>query len=115
LREADQLSLAKLKRLLAHPFRDDLLALTRATLLAEQADLHQVLFCERFLETTPREILDPPPLVTGNDLIELGLRPGPRFKQMLEEVRDAQLNGDLTDRTAAVEWVKTQQQAPHGS
>ncbi len=105
LREADKLSLAKLKRLLAHPFRDDLLALTRATLLAEQGDLHPVLFCERFVETTPPDILNPPPLVTGNDLIELGLRPGPRFKQLLDEVRDAQLSGELTDRTAALEWV----------
>ena len=114
LRDADQFSLAKLKRLLAHPFRDDLLALTRAMLLAQQADLHQVLFCERFLETTPPEILDPPPLVTGNDLIELGLRPGPRFKQLLEEVRDQQLNGELTDRTAALKWVQTQMSGPFG-
>ena len=112
LREADKLSLAKLKRLLAHPFRDDLLALTRATLLAEQGDLHQVLFCERFLETTPPDILNPPPFVTGNDLIELGLQPGPRFKQLLEEVRDAQLNGELTDRNAALDWVKAQRNAP---
>lgn len=115
LREADKLSLAKLKRLLAHPFRDDLLALTRATLLAEQGDLHQVLFCQRFVETTPPEILNPPPLVTGNDLIELGLRPGPRFKQLLEEVRDMQLNGELTDRAAALEWVKSQMSSPLGT
>ena len=114
LRDADQFSLAKLKRLLAHPFRDDLLALTRAMLLAQQADLHQVLFCERFLETTPPEILDPPPLVTGNDLIELGLRPSPRFKQLLEEVRDQQLNGELTDRTAALKWVQAQMSGPFG-
>ena len=112
LREADKLSLAKLKRLLAHPFRDDLLALTRATLLAEQGDLHQVLFCERFVETTPPDILNPPPLVTGNDLIELGFQPGPRFKQLLDEVRDMQLNGELSDRSAALEWVKAQMTGP---
>ena len=110
--EADRLSLAKLKRLLAHPFRDDLLALTRVKLLAEQADLHPVLFCERFLDTTPPEILDPPPLVTGNDLIELGLRPGPRFKQLLEDVRDRQLNSELSDRAAALEWVQAQMSGP---
>ncbi|MBC7818017.1 MAG: CCA tRNA nucleotidyltransferase [Planctomycetaceae bacterium] len=108
LREADKLSLSRLKRLLSHPFRDDLLALTRATLLAEQADLQPVLFCEKFLETTPPDVLNPPPLVTGNDLIELGLQPGPRFKQLLDEVRDAQLNLELTDRAAALEWVKAQ-------
>ncbi|MFM9966594.1 MAG: CCA tRNA nucleotidyltransferase [Planctomycetaceae bacterium] len=105
LREADKLSLAKLKRLLAHPFRDDLLALTRVMLLAEQADLQTVLFCEKFLEETPADVLNPLPLVTGDDLINLGLKPGPRFKQLLEEVRDAQLNGELTDHVAALEWV----------
>jgi poly(A) polymerase len=111
LREPDELSLAQLKRLLAHPFSDDLLALTRATLLAEQAELKPVLFCERFLETTSAEDLNPPPLVTGDDLIALGLKPGPQFKQLLEEVRDAQLNGELADRDAALEWVRQQMSA----
>ncbi len=106
LREPDKLTLAQLKRLLAHPFRDDLLALMRATLLAERADLHPVLFCEQFLEATPPEVLNPPPLVTGNDLIALGLKPGPKFKQLLDEVRDAQLNGELTSHDLAMEWVR---------
>ena len=105
LSEPEKLSLAQLKRLLAHPFRDDLLALMRATLLATSADLRPVLFCEKFLATTPPEVLNPPPLVTGNDLIALGLKPGPRFKQLLDQVRDAQLNGELTQRDAAMNWV----------
>lgn len=108
LREPDKLSLAQLKRLLAHPFRDDLLALMRATLLAERSDLHPVLFCEQFLETTSPEVLNPLPLVTGNDLIALGLQPGPQFKQLLDKARDAQLNGELTDHEAALEWVRRQ-------
>lgn len=111
LREAERLSLARLKRLLSHPFRDDLLALTRATLLAEQAELHPVLFCERFLETTPAKVLNPSPLVTGDDLIALGLKPGPQFKQLLEEARDAQLNGELADRDVALEWVRQRMSA----
>lgn len=106
LREADKLTLAQLKRLLSHPHRDDLLALTRAELLAQHAELHPVLFCERFLETTPPEVLNPPPLITGNDLIALGLQPGPLFKQLLDEVRDAQLNGEFVSHDAAMEWVR---------
>lgn len=102
LRQADQLSLAELKKLLAHPGRDELLALTRVTLLAENAELHPVLFCERYLETTPPEEINPPPLVTGNDLIALGHKPGPEFKRRLEELRDAQLNGEITTREAAL-------------
>ena len=106
LRDADNLSLARLKRLLAHPYRDDLVSFTRVALLAEDAELHPVLFCERFLQTTPADVLDPPPLVTGDDLIGLGLKPGPAFKRLLEEVRDAQLNGELLERDAAIDWVK---------
>lgn len=106
LREPDKLRLAQLKRLLAHPFRDDLLALMRATLFSERADLHPVLFCEQFLEATPPDVLNPPPLVTGNDLIAVGLKPGPRFKQLLDEACDAQLNGELISHEAAMEWVR---------
>jgi poly(A) polymerase len=106
LRNADKLSLARLKRLLAHPYRDDLIAMTRTVLLTETADLHPVLFCESFLQTTPREVLDPPPLVSGDDLIAFGLKPGPQFKRLLEETRDAQLNGELIDRDAALTWVQ---------
>ena len=29
-----------------------------------------------------------------------------RFKRLLEEVRDAQLNGELLERDAAIDWVK---------
>ena len=110
LREPDKLSRSRLKRLLANPFRDDLLAMTRATLLADQSDLQPVLFCEKFLEETPPEVLNPPPLVTGNDLIELGLQPGPRFKQLLDDVRDAQLNLELTDRATALDWIARERQ-----
>jgi len=57
-------------------------------------------------------VLDPPPLITGNDLIALGLKPGPRFKKLIDETRDAQLNGDLTTRDAALAWLKARAIAP---
>lgn len=50
--------------------------------------------------------LIPPPLVTGRDLIALGQQPGPRFKELLEAVETEQLEGRLTDRDSALEWVK---------
>lgn len=92
LRDAPTQSLAQLKRLLAHPLRNELLTLFRVKLLAEEADLHPVLFCEEFLAKTPPAELDPPVLMSGNDLIRQGLKPGPQFKVLLEQIRDAQLN-----------------------
>ena len=52
--------------------------------------------------------LIPAPLVTGKDLIDLGLRPGPLFKQILNDVQTEQLEGRLTDPESALQFVQTQ-------
>ena len=44
----------------------------------------------------------PPPLVRGEDLIALGLKPGPRFKTLLRKVQDAQLEGTVVGRDDAL-------------
>lgn len=51
--------------------------------------------------------LAPPPFVDGDVLIEtLRLAPGPRFKELLEAVYDAQLEGEVRSVEEAVEWVR---------
>ena len=52
------------------------------------------------------EPLIPEPLITGNDLIKLGLKPGPQFKEILEAVQSRQLEGTLASPEAALNWVK---------
>jgi hypothetical protein len=47
----------------------------------------------------------PPCLVTSHDLIALGLRPGPAFRDILEVVYDAQLEGQVKTREEALELV----------
>ena len=44
----------------------------------------------------------PPPLISGEDLIGLGLTPGPVFKRVLDAVYDAQLEGSLEDKSEAL-------------
>ena len=56
----------------------------------------------------PREQLDPPPLVKGNDLLAAGVPAGRAIGQALSALRALQLDGRITTRDAAVEWVKTQ-------
>ncbi len=51
--------------------------------------------------------LSPTPLVTGDDLIEAGMRPGPRFKAILDEVYDAQLDGRIRTREDAITLART--------
>ncbi len=48
------------------------------------------------------EGLAPAPLVTGDDLIALGLRPGPSFRAVLDALYDRQLRGELPHREAAL-------------
>jgi poly(A) polymerase len=51
-------------------------------------------------------LVNPPKLLDGNDLMELfGLPPGPRIRQILEQVREAQAQGDLASRTEALTYV----------
>ena len=45
----------------------------------------------------------PPPLVTGDDLVARGLKPGPAFKRALDFVYDEQLEGRVTTREHALE------------
>jgi poly(A) polymerase len=102
LRGAPTMPVARLKRLFAHSGSAELLSLLRVALLAEETELHPVLFCEEFLARTPLAELNPPPLLTGDDLIALGWKPGPRFREVLDIVRDAQLNGEITTTAEAI-------------
>ncbi len=47
-----------------------------------------------------------PPLLTGKDLIDLGMKPGPDFGALLHEIRDKQLSDELKTKRGAKAWVK---------
>jgi hypothetical protein len=79
-----------------------LLALARAVLGADDAGLQRA---EQAF-ALPLENLNPPPLVTGDDLIRHGFQPGPHFAALLTAVRDAQLDGAITTQTAAIELAR---------
>ena len=49
-----------------------------------------------------------PPLVSGDDIIRLGIPAGPHVREMLELVRDHQLDGKLLTREAAIKFIKKQ-------
>jgi poly(A) polymerase len=63
-------------------------------------------FVRRFLAETPAEEVRPARLLTGEDLIEMGMKPGPEFSTILQAVEDGQLEGKIPDREAAVEFVR---------
>ena len=105
---ARQMKPSTLKRFLRQPGFDEHLALHRLDCLGSHGDLDLYDFVTAELNATPPEALRPPRLVTGDDLIALGYAPGIRFKQILEDVEERQLAGELTTREAALAHVQTQ-------
>ena len=57
-------------------------------------------------ETLPEEAVKPPLLVTGEDLIAAGYRPGPRFREMLAAAEDAQLEGHIASKDEGLALVR---------
>ncbi len=108
LGEAKRLREAKLKRILAEPGIEELLVLHRVDALASTGDLQQVEYCMDYLENQPTGPINPPPLLTGHDLVRHGLKPGPRFKVLLDQVREVQLDGRIRSKREALEWVEQQ-------
>jgi poly(A) polymerase len=104
--EAPQMRTSKLKMILAHPGIHELLALHRADALAWGRSTEHVDYCERLLKEWSEMDLNPPPLLTGHDLSRMGLTPGPIFKELLDAVREAQLDGTITCTREAIELVK---------
>ncbi|OKY74163.1 MAG: hypothetical protein BM485_15260 [Desulfobulbaceae bacterium DB1] len=51
-------------------------------------------------------VLAGPPLLTGSDLIAVGLVPGPFFKDILGEAEKAQVEGTIRDRSQALAWLR---------
>ncbi len=97
---------AKLKRFMARPTFDEELELHRVDCEGSHRMLDNYEFLLRKREEFANEPIIPPPLVRGDDLIALGLKPGPQFGEILEEVETRQLEGNLRTREEALEWVK---------
>ncbi len=95
-----------LKRFLRMPAFDEHLALHRADCLASHRSLSTYEFIRQKRAEIPPEKMRPVPLVTGDDLIAVGHLPGPRFREILSAVEDAQLEGRLPSRAAALEFVR---------
>ena len=108
--DVQKMKLSRLRRFLGQADFDLHLALHKADCLGCHGLLGNYEFCmehiRQFAAESAQEALLPPPILTGDDLIALGLKPGPVFRQLLEAAREEQLEGKLTSREQAVEWVR---------
>jgi poly(A) polymerase len=107
-KDVRQMRESKLKRFLRGEHFSDHLELHRLDCLASHGDLSNWEFCKQKLEEIGPEEMRPEKLITGNDLIQMGYIPGPLFSQILTAVEDAQLEGRVKDREAALELIQRQ-------
>ena len=104
-KDVPNMRVATLKRMMARPTFDDELELHRVDCLGSHGmlDNHATLIAKR--EEFSHEPLIPVPLITGNDLIAMGWKPGPRFAEILQAAQTRQLEGTLSSRHQALEWL----------
>jgi len=97
-----------LKRFMRLPAFEEHMALHRADCLASHRNLATYEFLRQKQQEIPAASMRPAPLVTGDDLIAAGHAPGPKFREILHAVEDAQLEGRLPSREAALDFVHRQ-------
>ena len=82
------------------------LELHRLDCLASHGDLTNYELARQMLQDIPVEEIKPPALLNGDDLIAQGYIPGPIFKQILQDVEDAQLEGTVHTRDDALRLLE---------
>jgi poly(A) polymerase len=105
-KDVPNMRVSRLKRFMARSNFSDELELHRVDCLGSHGMLDNYEFLKAKAEEFANEPIIPPPLVTGRDLIALGLKPGPVFGEILEAVETRQLEGEFADRSEALAWVK---------
>ncbi|MEQ8837107.1 MAG: hypothetical protein RID07_09930, partial [Lacipirellulaceae bacterium] len=105
IEQAEELPWPQLQRILVAEGSGELMELATATWGGKQPG---VVRCRELLSQPP-EVLDPPTLATGDDLIAHGIAPGKHFKALLDYLRDEQLEGRLNSKddalAAAKQWI----------
>jgi poly(A) polymerase len=87
---------------------DEHLQLHRMDCEASHGNLTSYNFTREKMASTPPAAMRPMPLITGDDLIAVGYRPGPQFKKILSAVEDGQLEGRLQTKNEAIAFVGTE-------
>ena len=100
-----QMRPGKLRRFLEQPGFGEHLELHRVDCLSSHGKLANYEFAaERLRQIEAEKPL--PRLLTGRDLIEEGYVPGPVFREILTEVEERQIEGEITGRDAALAYVR---------
>jgi poly(A) polymerase len=103
---APQMKESTFKKFVRMPHFEEHIELHRLDCQASHRDLTSYNFTRERIASIPPESIRPEPLMSGDDLIAAGYPPGPRFKEILSLVEDAQLEGRLQSKDGAMEYVR---------
>ncbi len=106
LDQVRRMPVSALKRLLRRHRFEDHLELHRIHTAAAGLPGSAYTFIEERRAAWSAEDLSPEPLISGADLITLGLEPGPSFARILTTLEDEQLEGRLSTRAGALAFVR---------
>jgi poly(A) polymerase len=101
-----KMRVAKLKRFMSGPVFTRELELHRVDCASSNGFTDNYDFLLAKEAEFAAEPLIPPPLVSGRDLVAMGLAPGPRFKELLDAVQTEQLEGRIHERGPALELLR---------
>lgn len=107
-----RMGVAEKRRLSGREHAPDALLLYAAWCSAHGSDAANAIASEMNAWYDSDEGACPPPLIDGGDLISMGVEPGPLFREVLDRVYDAQLEGRVQDRDAAVEMARAVSEEP---
>lgn len=94
-----------LKRFIGTPDFEEHMVLHLADCLASHGSTEAYDFVMQKFEEFKDEEIKPEPLIGGRELIEMGYTPGPLFKEILNLVEEAQLEGEITNKSEALALV----------
>lgn len=109
--DVDRMKKSTLRKFLARKDIEGLINIGMADCMGTEGNSEFILEWKGFIDKKREEFkaqeLLPRPFITGRDLIELGMSPGPTFKKILGEVFDKQLEGELISKEDAIHYVKS--------
>lgn len=105
-KDAPKMKLSTLKRFLARPHFDLELGMHRIDCLCSSGDvsIHDFLVQKR--EELGQEVIKPKPLLSGHDIISLGVQEGRHIGEILRKIEEEQLEGKLQTHQQAIERAK---------
>ncbi len=111
-KDVQKMRVSKLKRLMAKPTYEDEMELHRVDCMSSNGltDNYEFLRAKEAEFAAEHKPLLPKPLITGHEIMAMGMPAGPRVGEILRTVQDLQLEGTLNTPEEALAWVRTNAQ-----